>query len=73
MRKAREKVSNLVVRLEDTYDPADYIMVHKTYFDGMREALRASHRRANDEWGGDTSTCICIYCSPPDKASAGTP
>jgi len=64
MAKRKPANSDLVVRLEDTYDPADYILVHKTYFDGMRSALIEAHKRINDEWGGDTSSCICVYCSP---------
>lgn len=59
MGKAKKSADN-VVRLEDTYDPADYIMVHKDYFSGMRAALGKFH----------TDGCICIYCAP---RSAGAP
>lgn len=64
MARRKEPFSDLVVRLEDTYNPANFVMVHKTYYDGMRDALREAHKRINDEWGGDTSGCVCVYCAP---------
>jgi hypothetical protein len=64
-RKQKPRLSDLTVKAADCFDPADYYMVHKAYFDGMRTALREAHRKINDEWGGDTSSCVCIYCSPP--------
>jgi hypothetical protein len=52
-KKYKQPLSDMVVKAEDCYDPADYYTVHKKYFDGMRAALRKAH--------GDG--CICIYCS----------
>lgn len=53
---ARRKPNrDLVVQAKDCYDPADYILVHNKFFDGMRDAIRAAHR-------GNISECSCVYC-----------
>jgi hypothetical protein len=65
MGKRKAPNADLLVKAADCFDPADYYMVHKKYFDGMRAALREAHKRTTDEWGGDTSGCVCVYCAPP--------
>jgi len=57
-RPKQERHSLDVVKAEDCYDPRDYILVHRNYFDGLREAVKKAH--------GD---CICIYCRHKDKAN----
>lgn len=65
MGKRKAQNSDLVVKLADTYDPADYLLVHKAYFDGMREAIREAHGRINVTPPG---ACLCIYCQSPVSA-----
>lgn len=31
--------------------------------------IREAHRRINDEWGGDTMGCVCIYCKPTENSA----
>lgn len=71
-RKAGIRLRDLTVKLEDCYDPADYMLVHKDYLAGMRSAILEAHRRINDEWGGDVSRCQCVYCSPPTQPDKST-
>lgn len=54
------------VKASDCIDVTDYYMVHKAYFDGMREAIRKAHARITVTPVG---ACLCIYCQSP--ASAG--
>lgn len=68
-KKTGIRLSDLTVKAEDCYDPADYVLVHKDYLEGLRSAIREAHKRINDEWGGDTSTCVCIYCSPQTQSA----
>jgi hypothetical protein len=58
--KRKADNSDLVVRLEDTYDPADYVLVHKRYFEGMRDAIREAHGKITCTPVG---SCLCIYCT----------
>lgn len=58
MAKPRPKNADLVVQAKDTYDPADYITVHKTFFEGMQKAIREAHSQRNNG-----RECICIYCT----------
>ena len=50
------QLRDVTVQAKDTYDPADYITVHKDYFNGMVAAIRQAHDR---QIGRE---CICIYC-----------
>lgn len=63
----------MTVQAKDCYDPADYILVHNKFFDGMREAVREAHHRLRSD---KTTLCACIYCRV-EKASladsAGVP
>lgn len=59
------------MQAKDCFDPADYYLVHKDYFTGLLAAVREAHKRINDEWGGDSSQCLCIYCS--HSKSGGDP
>lgn len=55
MAKRKQANADRLVQAKDCYDERDYILVHRKYFDGMRDALRAEHiKRVPD--------CICIYC-----------
>ncbi len=62
MGKRRAPNADLLVQAKDTYDERDYILVHRKYFDGMREAIQRAH-----------GACICIYCRHTDKASDSAP
>lgn len=62
--KRKAPSSDLVVRLEDTYDPTDYVLVHKRYFDGMRKAIREAHAKITCTTIG---ACLCVYCAPPSE------
>lgn len=57
----RKPNPGLVVQAKDCYDPADYILVHNKFFDGMRKAIREAHK-------GNVTECSCIYCGV-EKAS----
>lgn len=63
MGKKKRPNADLLVQPKDTYDPADYILVHEKYFDGLRAAIKEAHVRLN---GGP---CICIYCRHGETAS----
>lgn len=58
----RKSAIALTVQARDTYNEADYILVHNKYFDGMRDAIRQAHAQ------NGTGTCICIYCRHGDRA-----
>lgn len=63
MGKRRPPNADLVVQAKDCYDERDYILVHRKYFDGLRDAIRTAHTHQNG------TECICIYCRHNDKAA----
>lgn len=62
-RKSNPRHQFDTVKAADTIDLTDYVLVHKDYLSGLQGAVREAHKRINDEWGGDTTTCACVYCS----------
>lgn len=59
-RRRKQDTPARVVQAGECYDPADYIMVHKTYFAGMQAALAKFHPEG----------CVCIYCAPRSADAA---
>jgi hypothetical protein len=59
MGKRRQQNPDLLVQAKDCYDERDYILVHRKYFDGLRDAVKNVH----------TQPCICIYCRHEERAS----
>ena len=70
-RKSKSPLADMTVKAEDCFDPADYYMIHRNYFEGLLTAVREAHKRINDEWGGDTANCVCVYCSRPLPSAEG--
>jgi hypothetical protein len=62
MGKRKPPNAELTVKAADCYDPVDYYMVHKVFFDGMRAAIREAHGRITVTPAG---ACLCIYCQSP--------
>jgi hypothetical protein len=63
-RKSNPRHQIDTVKAADCIDVTDYVMVHKGYFAGLRNAVREAHTRAVP--GG----CACVFCAPPVSASA---
>lgn len=70
-RKKKTRLDDMTVKAEDCFDPADYYMIHRDFFDGLLKAVREAHKRINDEWGGDTASCVCVYCTRPLPSGEG--
>lgn len=59
-RKTSIRLRDLAVKAEDCYDPAEYVLVHQAYLQGLHNAIREAHKRVSNP-------CMCIYCSPPTQ------
>ena len=64
-KKTGIRLSDMTVKVEDCYDPADYVLVHQAYLHGLRSAIRDAHERLRQT----TEPCLCLYCSSQTQES----